>query len=139
MTRPTHDSSWRGSTNRCLLSRSPKSRHDQHHRRQPWTHQPRLETLGDCSILTVGTSILPAGRWGDILGHKRMSVIGFTWFRLWFILAGLSVYVGQIFLDFRRAMQGIEPAMLLPSGIAILGTLDPPSSRTDMAFPCLGV
>lgn len=67
-----------------------------------------------------------------------MFIIGFTWFGLWSILAGLSVYVGQIFFDFCRAMQGIGPAILLPNGIAILGTLYPPSPRKDMAFAMFG-
>ncbi|KAI4112579.1 MAG: hypothetical protein LQ345_006294 [Seirophora villosa] len=88
--------------------------------------------------LTVGTFILPAGRWGDLFGHKRMFVIGFVWFGSWSILAGLSVYVDQIFFDFCRAMQGIGPAILLPNGIAILGTLYPPSPRKDMAFAMFG-
>ncbi|KAI4146919.1 MAG: hypothetical protein L6R39_003291 [Caloplaca ligustica] len=88
--------------------------------------------------LTVGTFILPAGRWGDLLGHRRMFIIGFVWFGLWSILAGVSVYVGQVFFDFCRAMQGIGPAILLPNGIAILGTLYPPSPRKDMAFAMFG-
>ncbi|KAL8818265.1 MAG: hypothetical protein Q9223_003065 [Gallowayella weberi] len=88
--------------------------------------------------LTVGTFILPAGRWGDILGHKRLFVIGFAWFGIWSILAGLSVYVHAIFFDFCRGMQGVGPAILLPNGIAILGTLYPPSPRKDMAFAMFG-
>ncbi|KAL8803850.1 MAG: hypothetical protein Q9182_002906 [Xanthomendoza sp. 2 TL-2023] len=88
--------------------------------------------------LTVGTFILPAGRWGDILGHKRLFIIGFAWFGIWSILAGLSVYVHAIFFDFCRGMQGIGPAILLPNGIAILGTLYPPSPRKDMAFAMFG-
>lgn len=67
-----------------------------------------------------------------------MFVIGFVWFGSWSILAGLSVYVDQIFFDFCRAMQGIGPAILLPNGIAILGTLYPPSPRKDMAFAMFG-
>ncbi|KAL8677282.1 MAG: hypothetical protein Q9186_006269 [Xanthomendoza sp. 1 TL-2023] len=94
--------------------------------------------------LTVGTLILPAGRWGDILGHKRLFVIGFAWFGIWSLLTGLSVYVGKkqppaIFFDSCRGMQGIGPAILLPNGIAILGTLyHPPSSRKDMVFAVFG-
>ncbi|KAI4125169.1 MAG: hypothetical protein LQ338_004424 [Usnochroma carphineum] len=88
--------------------------------------------------LTVGTFILPAGRWGDLFGHKRMFVIGFSWFSLWSVLCGLSVYVDEIFFHFCRAMQGIGPAILLPNGIAILGTLYPPSPRKDMAFAMFG-
>ncbi|KAL8945873.1 MAG: hypothetical protein Q9222_007648 [Ikaeria aurantiellina] len=88
--------------------------------------------------LTVGTFILPAGRWGDVLGHKRMFVFGFCWFGLWSSLAGVSVYVNAVFFDFCRAMQGIGPAVLLPNGIAILGTVYPPSPRKDMAFAMFG-
>ncbi|KAL8705317.1 MAG: hypothetical protein Q9201_001563 [Fulgogasparrea decipioides] len=88
--------------------------------------------------LTVGTFILPAGRWGDLLGHKRMFVIGFAWFSLWSLLVGISVYVDPIFFDFCRGMQGIGPAILIPNGIAILGTLYPPSVRKDMAFALFG-
>lgn len=67
-----------------------------------------------------------------------MFVIGFSWFGIWSILTGLSVYVNAIFFDFCRGMQGIGPAILLPNGIAILGTLYPPSPRKDMAFAMFG-
>lgn len=67
-----------------------------------------------------------------------MFVIGFAWFGFWSILTGFSVYVDQIFFDFCRAMQGLGPSILLPNGIAILGTLYPPSPRKDMAFAMFG-
>lgn len=37
--------------------------------------------------LTVGTFILVAGRLGDVYGHRRLFVIGFSWFSLWSLLA----------------------------------------------------
>ena len=40
--------------------------------------------------LTVGTFILPAGKWGDLYGHKRMIVIGYLWFAIWSLIAGFS-------------------------------------------------
>ncbi|KAL8710430.1 MAG: hypothetical protein Q9220_005031 [cf. Caloplaca sp. 1 TL-2023] len=88
--------------------------------------------------LTVGTFILPAGRWGDVFGHKRMFVWGFCWFGLWSILVGVSVYVDSIFFDFCRAMQGIGPAVILPNGIAIIGTVYEASPRKNMAFALFG-
>ena len=67
-----------------------------------------------------------------------MFVIGFAWFGLWSILVGVSTYVGQVFFDFCRGMQGIGPALLLPNAIAILGVIYPPSPRKDMAFALFG-
>ena len=88
--------------------------------------------------LTVGTFILIAGRWGDIFGHRNMFVIGFLWFSLWSLLAGISVYSTQIFFDICRAFQGIGPAILLPNAIAILGRTYPPGRRKDMIFSVFG-
>lgn len=85
--------------------------------------------------LTVGTFILIAGRLGDMYGHKRMFVAGWFWYSLWSLISGLSVYThSQIFLDVSRALQGMGPAMLLPSSLAILGQTYPPGRRKEMVF-----
>lgn len=88
--------------------------------------------------LTVGTFILPAGRLGDILGHRTMFIVGFIWYGVWSLLAGISVYSGQILFDICRAFQGIGPAILLPNALAILGTTYPPGKRKNMAFSLFG-
>ena len=43
--------------------------------------------------LTVGTFILPAGKWGDLLGHKRMLCFGYLWFAVWSLVTGFSRWV----------------------------------------------
>ena len=88
--------------------------------------------------LTVGTFILVAGRLGDVFGHKRFFVGGFAWYSLWSLVAGFSVYSGQILFDFSRAMQGIGPAFMLPNAIAILGRAYEPGRRQDMVFSLFG-
>lgn len=88
--------------------------------------------------LTVGTFILVAGRLGDVYGHKLMFVIGFSWFGLWSLLAGFSVWSGQVFFDCCRAFQGIGPAILLPNALAILGRTYPPGPRKGMVFCFFG-
>lgn len=89
--------------------------------------------------LTVGTFILPAGRFGDVYGHRRMYIIGWSWFALWSLLAGLSVYSrSQIFFDVCRACQGIGPAILIPNGLALLGREYPDGKRKHMAFSLFG-
>ena len=88
--------------------------------------------------LTVGTFILIAGRLGDVYGHRVMFVIGLLWFGLWSLLAGFSVWSGQVFFDCCRAFQGIGPAMALPNALAILGRTYPPGLRKEMIFSLFG-
>ena len=64
--------------------------------------------------LTVGTFILVAGRFGDLFGYKRMWIIGFSWFSVWSMVAGLSTYSNHVLFDFARVFQGIGPAIILP-------------------------
>lgn len=88
--------------------------------------------------LTVGTFILFSGRLGDVYGHRLMFIAGFAWFGLWSLLAGFSVWSGQIFFDCCRAFQGIGPAMALPNALAILGRTYPPGTRKEMVFCLFG-
>jgi len=88
--------------------------------------------------LTVGSFILVAGQFGDVYGHKLMFIIGFVWFRLWSLLAGFSVWSGQVFFDCCRAFQGIGPAMLLPNALAILGRTYPPGMRRQWSLAFSG-
>ncbi|MCJ1390442.1 hypothetical protein MMC18_003301 [Xylographa bjoerkii] len=89
--------------------------------------------------LTVGTFILVAGRLGDIFGYKNLFVLGWLWFSLWSLIAGLSVYAhSEIFFDFCRAMQGAGPAVLLPNALALLGHTYPAGKRKDMVFALFG-
>lgn len=79
--------------------------------------------------LTVGTFVLPAGRVGDVVGHKPIVVLGYLILTLFSLLAGLSHYTGSyIFFDVCRAMQGIGCAVLLPNSLAILGRVFAPGT-----------
>ncbi|KAJ1028391.1 hypothetical protein NDA16_001558 [Ustilago loliicola] len=79
--------------------------------------------------LTVGTFVLPAGRVGDIVGHKSIVVLGYLILSIFSLLAGLSHYTGSyIFFDVCRAMQGIGCAVLLPNSLAILGRVFAPGT-----------
>ncbi|KAJ5585266.1 uncharacterized protein N7459_005066 [Penicillium hispanicum] len=85
--------------------------------------------------LTSGTFMLAFGRVGDIVGHKHLFVAAWGWFSLWALLAGISVYSGsQVFFDICRAFQGIAAAALVPSALAILGSIYKPGPRKNLAF-----
>lgn len=76
--------------------------------------------------LTVGTFILPAGRLGDMYGHKKLYIIGLGWYAVWSMVAGLSVYSGDILFSVARGFQGIGPAIMVPNALAIVGRTYPP-------------
>ena len=85
--------------------------------------------------LTAGTFVLPSARLGHIYGHKVIFVMGLLWFGIWTLLAGFAGAIGRagangnIYFIFCRAMQGIGPGMLLPSGEALLDSLYPPDGN----------
>lgn len=88
--------------------------------------------------LTVGTFILFSGRLGDLFGWKRMLVIGYIWFALWSLVAGLAWYSNHVLFVFARVFQGIGPAICLPNGLALLGALYQAGPRKNMAFAAFG-
>ncbi len=102
------------------------------------TNPGELSWLIAAYSLTVGTFILMAGRFGDVYGYRRMLIIGFSWFSLWSMIAGLAVYSNHILFNFARVFQGIGPAICLPNGLAILGASYAPGPRKAMVFAIFG-
>ncbi|KAF6818760.1 major facilitator superfamily transporter [Colletotrichum sojae] len=98
----------------------------------------RLAWLVAGYSLTVGTFILFSGRLGDAFGYKRMLLIGFSWFSLWSLVAGLSVYSDFTLAVFSRVLQGIGPAICLPNALALFGAYYPPGHRKAMVFAFFG-
>lgn len=88
--------------------------------------------------LTVGTFILFSGRLGDVFGYKKMVIIGFVWFSLWSVVAGVSVYSNYTLAVFSRVLQGIGPALCLPNAVACFGVAYPPGHRKAMVFALFG-
>lgn len=67
-----------------------------------------------------------------------MLLIGFAWFALWSLVAGLAVYSNYVLFVFARVLQGIGPAIVLPNGLAILGASYAPGRRKAFAFAIFG-
>ncbi len=114
------------------------------------THAPSPSWYSAAYSLTVGTFILPSGRLGDLFGPKRIFIIGWLWFAVSSMGAGLYPRMrgnsdqqgegdgGEIFFCFCRALQGIGPALLMPNGLAILGRTYEEGNRKNMAFALFG-
>ncbi|KAF2773289.1 MFS general substrate transporter [Teratosphaeria nubilosa] len=88
--------------------------------------------------LTVGTFILLSGRLGDVFGYKRMLIIGYAWFAIWEMVAGLSVYSNYVLFIWARVLMGIGPSIALPNSLALLAILYEPGRRKNMAFAVFG-
>lgn len=88
--------------------------------------------------MALGTMILPAGRLGDMFGHKRVFVLGWLWFAIWSLFCGFSNYRGYTMLVAGRAMQGIGPALLVPNGLALVGHNFPVGLKRNFSISCFG-
>ncbi|KAK5655899.1 hypothetical protein OQA88_5438 [Cercophora sp. LCS_1] len=88
--------------------------------------------------MTVGTFILPAGRLGDIYGHKIIFLVGWAWFGVWSLAAGFCTSDQLVLFSAFRALQGIGPALLIPNAIAIIGRTFPIGFKRNIAFACFG-
>lgn len=88
--------------------------------------------------LALGSCILPAGRLGDMFGHRRIFLIGCLWFATMSIICGFSNYGGSEMLTACRAFQGIGPALLIPNGLALFGRTFPMGMKRNIAISLFG-
>ena len=87
-------------------------------------------------ILVFALGLLPMGRYGDIVGRKRLFLIGMASFTLASALCGLAPNIE--FLVAARLFQGAAGAVMMPQVMAIAQTLFPPRARGG-AFALFGL
>lgn len=78
--------------------------------------------------LTYAALTLVFGRIGDILGYRRIFLLGCAWHTIAFVLCSAAPTYG--WLLFARVMQGIGAALALSVGPALATSLYPESQRT---------
>lgn len=78
-------------------------------------------------LLTTSALLLSAGRLGDMLGHKRIYIIGFLTFTAASALCGISGTIHQ--LIFFRVIQALGATCMFSTGPAILTKTFPPNER----------
>ncbi len=77
--------------------------------------------------LTTGSLLLPMGRLSDIVGRKRVYIVGFGFFLVGAALAGISTSLSALILF--KVLQGVGAAMIQANGMAIIITAFPASQR----------
>lgn len=79
-------------------------------------------------ILTFALGLLPFGRLGDIIGRKKMFLLGVGAFTTASIMCGLAPNIG--FLLTARLIQGAAGAVMAPQVLSIAQTIFPPHERS---------
>src|SRR5438093_7720035 len=86
--------------------------------------------------LTFGGFLLLGGRAGDLLGRRRVFMIGLGLFALTSLLCGLAVSSGMLIAG--RVLQGAAGAILAPSVFSVTAVTFPAGSAGDKARVALG-
>ena len=78
-------------------------------------------------LLSYAVVLVPAGRAGDVLGRKRLFIIGVAGFTIASALCGLAVAPGM--LIGARVAQGVMAAVMTPQVMSFIQVLFPPDQR----------
>lgn len=96
----------------------------------------QIEWVVAAYILSFALFLLPAGRLGDVVGRRRMFVIGVTVFTIASAMCGLAPGIGSLVAA--RVLQGLGGAMMTPQTLALVPALFPPRER-GAAFALFGL
>jgi len=95
-----------------------------------------LQWVVSAYSLTFGGFLLLGGRAGDLLGRRRLFMIGLAAFAVCSLLCGLSTSSGMLIAT--RALQGAAAAILAPSVFSIVSVTFPEGSDRNKALGVLG-
>jgi EmrB/QacA subfamily drug resistance transporter len=82
--------------------------------------QENLTWIPNAYALTFGGFLLLGGRMADLLGRRRLFMVGLVVFSVASLLGGLSTNEGQLIAA--RALQGLGAALLAPSALSMVTT-----------------
>ncbi|KAI0122775.1 MFS general substrate transporter [Daldinia grandis] len=86
--------------------------------------------------LTAGSCLLMAGSIADVVGPKRVNMVGSFLGAVFTLGCGLAQTGGQLIAF--RALQGVTNAIIVPSSISIVSTSIEDGRPRNMGFACLG-
>jgi EmrB/QacA subfamily drug resistance transporter len=99
-----------------------------------------LEWVVNAYALTFGGFLLLGGRAGDILGRRRMFIVGILLFSLASLLGGFATT--QAWLLAARAVQGVGGAIVAPAALSLVTTTfpeGPPRNRAMGVYAAMSV
>src|SRR6266540_1365312 len=82
--------------------------------------EENLQWIVNAYALVFGGFLLLGGRAGDLLGRKRLFLVGLVIFTVASLLDGLSTSSGMLIAS--RALQGLGAALISPAALSIIST-----------------
>src|SRR5436190_3112229 len=98
--------------------------------------QDNLAWVVNAYALTFGGFLLLGGRMADLLGRRRLFMIGLVLFSLASLLGGLSTSEGQLIAF--RALQGLGAALLAPSALSMVTNMFAEGAERNKALGVWG-
>ncbi|KAF9537764.1 hypothetical protein EC957_007695 [Mortierella hygrophila] len=98
--------------------------------------QNQLQWVISSYALTYAAFLLVGGRMGDLIGHRRMFLMGVFWFALWTLVCGFAR--NPIFMSISRGLQGAGAGLTIPSAMALLTTSYPLGPERNFAMMIFG-
>jgi EmrB/QacA subfamily drug resistance transporter len=95
-----------------------------------------LQWVLSAYLLSFGGLLLLGGRASDLLGRRRMFIVGTGLFALASLGAGLAPTVGAMLAS--RALQGVAAAIMTPTALSILMTTFPEGGERNKALGIWG-
>ncbi|KAF8955205.1 hypothetical protein BGZ46_002696 [Entomortierella lignicola] len=96
----------------------------------------QLQWVTSAYALAYGAFLLIGGRLGDLFGHRRIYILGVTWFSIWAVVNGFAK--DPIIMSVGRALQGMGAGFTVPSALAILTTSYPVGPERTRALAVFG-
>jgi EmrB/QacA subfamily drug resistance transporter len=96
----------------------------------------QIEWVVAAYILAFALGLLPFGRLGDIVGRKKMFLLGVGAFTLVSLLCGIAPSINSLIVA--RILQGLAGAIMMPQVLAIMQATFPPKER-GVAFSFFGL
>lgn len=82
---------------------------------------------------TLAIGLVTSGRLGDILGRRRLFLLGMTGFTVASLACGLAPGVGSLIAA--RAVQGLAGSVMIPQGFALVKVVFPPDRLRAALIP----
>ncbi len=95
----------------------------------------QIEWVVAAYVLAFALGLLPFGRLGDVVGRKRLFLIGVASFTVFSALCGLAPTMATLIVA--RVLQGLAGAMMMPQVLAITQVIFPPQ-EPSVAGPLAG-
>ncbi|HEY4199219.1 MAG TPA: DHA2 family efflux MFS transporter permease subunit [Devosiaceae bacterium] len=96
----------------------------------------QIEWVVAAFVLAFALGLLPFGRLGDIVGRKRMFLIGVSLFTLGSLLCGIAPNIELLIAA--RVLQGFAGSVMTPQVLALAQVIFPPKER-GLAFSLFGL